>query len=186
MGWDGVFMACPHGKDRIKEATRNYTWEDDNRKVTLLDAALVGTTVYAAVEVIVKETGKRDVRASVILTAYDKKDGCFMTKHIGEESGPHRYKCPKRILNMLTPIESEWANNWRNECRRYHEKLAENGKKSAGRLPVGTKIRLHNPDATELRVEMNPYTGRKRFVGFGCHASTRCVNSWGFDIIEEE
>ena len=185
MGWDGVYMACPNGKERIAEATRGYNWEDDHRKVKLLDAALVGTTVYAAIEVITKATGRRDVRASVVPTAYDKRDKCFLTKHIGEESGPVEQKCPKRILDMLTPIDSQWANDWREGCRKYHEEQAKRRKLSAGRLPVGTKIRLHNPDATELRVLQNPHTNRKEFVGFGCHASTRCVNSWGWDVIEE-
>ena len=51
MGWDGIPMGyCPKGKERIMEATKGYTWEDEHRKVTLLDAALIGTTVYAAVE----------------------------------------------------------------------------------------------------------------------------------------
>lgn len=185
MGWDGTFMDCPNGKDRIKKVTEHYTWENDHVKVTLLDAALVGTTVYAAVEVIEKETMERNVRASVILTSYDKRDRCFLEKHIGEESGPHQYKCPKRILDMLTPIDSDWANDWRDNCRKYHDELALRRKLSAGSLPVGTKIRLHNPDATELRVLQNPYTKRKDFVGFGCRASTRCVNSWGWDVIEE-
>ena len=85
MGWDGIPMhRCPKGKDRIMEATKGYTWEDEHRKVTLLDAALIGTTVYAAVEVVVKKTGKRDVRASVILTQYDNRDKHF-TRNISEK-----------------------------------------------------------------------------------------------------
>lgn len=185
MGWDGVYMACPKGKERILQATHGYDWENEQVKVHLLDAAIVGTTVYAAVEVTEKGSGKRHVRASVVLTDYDKKDCCFYTKHIGEEAGPVERCCPVHILDKLTPIDSEWANKWREDCRAFHRKRAEAHKNSAGRLPIGTKIRLHNPDATELRVSMNPYTNRKYFVGFGCHASTRCVNSWGFDVIEE-
>lgn len=186
MGWSGHYMRfCPKGKQRIFEATKGYTWEDEHRKVTLLDAVLVGTTVYAAVEVITKETGKCDVRASVILTNYDRRDNHFMTKHIGEESGPTQCACPKKILDMLTPIDSQWANEWREACLKHHEKQAMRRKMSAGKLPVGTVIRLNNPQKTVLTVRKNPYTKRKDFVGMHCHASVRCVNSWGYEIVEE-
>lgn len=186
MGWDGIPMGyCPKGKDRIMEATKGYTWEDEHRKVTLLDAALIGTTVYAAVEVIVKETGKRDVRASVVLTEYDNRDKHFYTKHVGEESGPTKCECPKRILDMLTPIDSEWANDWRKRCLEYHETQARLRKMSAGSLPVGTVIRLNNPQQTTLTVRKNSYTKRKEFVGEYCHATVRCVNSWGWEVIKE-
>ena len=186
MGWYGHYMRfCPKGSQRVLEATQGYTWEDEHRKVTLLDAVLVSTTVYAAVEVITKATGKRDVRASVILTAYDKRDHEFMTKHIGEESGPTQRKCPKRILDKLTPIDSEWANEWREACRQYNQKKLESSKKSAGNLPEGTIIRLNNPAGNLMKAYKNPYTGRLEFYGGNRKASVRCVNSWGYEIVEE-
>lgn len=183
MGWSGTWMPRPKGKELIAEATRGYNWEDDHRKVSLLHASNVGSTVYAAIEVVTKQTGKRDVRASVILTDY--YDGHFMTKHIGEEAGPTQRACPKKILDMLTPIDSQWANDWREACLKHHEKQAIRRKMSAGKLPVGTRIRLHNPDETELHVAWDGYRKRKVFLGYCCRASTRCVNSWGFDVIEE-
>lgn len=185
MGWDGVYMACPKGKERMEYALKGYNWETDLAKARVLDSAMVGTTVYAAIELTVKKTGEKRVRGAVILTDYDKRDGCFLTKHMSEDMGPNYWECPKRILKLLTPTDSEWANQWRENCYKQLAKMAERRKVSAGRLTVGTRIRLHNPDATELLVDMNPYTNRKYFVGFGCHASTRCVNSWGFDVIEE-
>ena len=86
---------------------------------------------------------------------------------------------------MLTPIESEWANEWRTLCRKYHKKQAEKIKKSPGALPVGTVIRLRNPQRTILTVRRNPYSKRKEYVGEYCRATAQCVNSWGWDVIEE-
>ena len=40
----------------------------------------------------------------------------FGYKDMDETCGPNYYNAPKKLLEMLTPIESEWANQWRADC----------------------------------------------------------------------
>lgn len=40
----------------------------------------------------------------------------FGYKDMDETCGPNYYNAPKKLLEMLTPIESEWANQWRANC----------------------------------------------------------------------
>jgi hypothetical protein len=42
-----------------------------------------------------------------------KEFGC---KEMDETCGPNYYNAPKKLLEMLTPIESEYANEWRQSC----------------------------------------------------------------------
>jgi hypothetical protein len=38
-----------------------------------------------------------------------------------ETCGPYEKKCPLSILNLLTPTDNEWANEWRKQCRAYNK-----------------------------------------------------------------
>lgn len=38
-------------------------------------------------------------------------------KIVDEGMGPNESECPKSILDLLTPTESQWANEWRERCR---------------------------------------------------------------------
>ena len=37
---------------------------------------------------------------------------------MGESSGPCEDHCPASILSLLSPTDSEYANNWRERCRK--------------------------------------------------------------------
>ncbi|MDO5332206.1 MAG: hypothetical protein Q4E99_05950, partial [Bacillota bacterium] len=50
--------------------------------------------------------------------------------------GPYCYDCPKAILKLLTPTDSEWANEWRRKCFEKHNKP------KLSDLPIGTKIKF--------------------------------------------
>jgi hypothetical protein len=39
-----------------------------------------------------------------------------------ETMGPLEARCPERILDLLTPTDNEYANQWRHDCRHYHAK----------------------------------------------------------------
>jgi hypothetical protein len=104
------------------------SWPDDcPATYRVLDSALVRMkTFYAAVERIDKTTGEREVWAAVILCNYAPKDRYnFGWKDMDETMGPCETECPERILKLLTPTESKYAQEWREACwKRIHDKKA--------------------------------------------------------------
>lgn len=123
MGW--LFFEKPASITGYFRDQINY--EDESRKQTLLDLAIVGmTTGYAAIEQILKTTGERKVYAMVILMRFVPKarDGLtFGYKDVDETMGPTEARCPARILDLLTPLPedemqtTQWARRWRERCR---------------------------------------------------------------------
>lgn len=137
MGWTSYYVGNPFtSADRKAEIDRHYNWGDEFRKVRLLKSAMVGSTWYGAVEVEDLETGEKSVHGSVVLTSI--KDGEFYYKDMSEDVGPNESKCPVGILKLLTPTDSEWANAWRDRCRKYHE--SKKNPNSPGKLAYGTEI----------------------------------------------
>lgn len=118
MSWTGYNkMYCitkPNGTiDR--KAELDHELFNNNERFTLVKSIMVGSVYYAAVR---RElTG--EVQGWVVLTMVNDVD--FLYKDICETSGPYDCQCPKSILNLLTPTDSEWANEWREKCRKYHE-----------------------------------------------------------------
>lgn len=85
----------------------------------VLRCAFVGrNTWYAAVSV-EKDTGT-EVFALVILIRYhhSKYGSEICIKDLDEACGPVESRCPGTILDLLTPTDSAWANEWRAKCRR--------------------------------------------------------------------
>jgi hypothetical protein len=75
-------------------------------------------TYYAAIESI--KDGKREVFAAVCLVRHNPRstDGhVFGYKEMTEHYGPNESECPEAILDLLTPIEHEYAVQWRERCR---------------------------------------------------------------------
>jgi len=78
--------------------------------------AIVGSTIYVAI--------KRDapgvessVFGLVVKTSShpgDRENFCW--KFITEDMGPVEANCPKRIIDLLSPTTSEYANEWRTRC----------------------------------------------------------------------
>ena len=82
----------------------------------VLDFAQVGLTeAYAAYQ-----TKAGDIVALVWQLRYYPNHE-FGYKDMDETSGPVQARCPERILDKLTPTNSEWANLWRGRCRRHIE-----------------------------------------------------------------
>lgn len=80
--------------------------------VTVLKSALKINTYYAALE----HDGV--VTATVCLIRYIPGDDLynFGTKWLDEDMGPVESDCPKGILELLTPTDSEYALKWRKRC----------------------------------------------------------------------
>lgn len=85
-----------------------------SERVEVLDVAIVKMrTLYAACRY--KDTGR--VFAAIFLLGYAPKDYYnFGYKDMDETVGPYESECPERILKLLTPTDSEYANMWRERC----------------------------------------------------------------------
>ena len=92
---------------------------NSQRQYKVLDLAVVGITLYAAVEkveTVEGETPRRCVFAVVVLS--QGFHGYGLTWKVIEESmGSYEVNCPARILDLLTDTDSKYANDWREQCR---------------------------------------------------------------------
>jgi hypothetical protein len=124
MGW--TYTRKPNHlsvKDFLINHSGALTWSSPEREwdYKVLDSAIVKLkTFYAAVEMVHRKTGERRVWAAVFLLGYGRRsydDHNFGWKDMSEDMGPCEAECPERILNLLTPTDSEYANEWRARCR---------------------------------------------------------------------
>jgi hypothetical protein len=92
-----------------------------------------GSTAYLACKYVTKE-GKTEVYALVLLCSqYGDSKGY---KPVEESMGPFHCDAPKKLLDLLTPTDSEWANQWRARCLELAAKK---------KVKVGDKIRFNLP-----------------------------------------
>lgn len=151
---------CSHKPANVKATDfiidNHLTWDSHDKgtgdKHTVLATALVGMReFYAAVEH-VKADGTREVWAAVIKVSWYPKDhyNCCV-KAMSEFEGPYYHSCPEKILKLLTPTDSEWANTWREKCwaNVNHRKVVKK---------VGDKVSLYGH--TYL---LETYIGRRGF-----------------------
>ena len=135
MGWTYYTAKNYNGEkvDRKKECdnllNKNYC--------TLLKSAMVGSTWYGAVKI--NETGT--VNGTVMLTKTSGKGVYnFGYKDLSENSCPLEAKCPLGILKLLTPTDNDYANEWRNNCYKYHEE--KKTKISTSKVKDGQSVRF--------------------------------------------
>lgn len=150
MGWTYTNRYGQPAKDFIQ--TQVLTWSNSPHQYTVLDSAIVAMrTFYAAVERIDGDTKERTVWAAVILLDFAKRDGCDIGyKDMDESMGPCEDDCPERILKLLTPTESEYANDWRGRCWKKIE-----ARKARPKIHKGLKLTLHGKHYEVLGPYMN-------------------------------
>lgn len=159
MGWWGNYVGtAPKGQERIKYVIKEegYDAEDERHIWKPIATALVGSVVYLAVERTEKTTGEKVVYAEVCLTRMDR--GYMMVKAMSDTMGPGYCDCPKRILDLLTPTDSEWANEWRKRCA---EKRAQKKPDDLAKLPIGAKVKRKDTGAVLVKYQ---YRQRKVYV----------------------
>lgn len=117
MGWTSTHR--PFGKKISEYFSEQFTWESETQTHRILASSLVRFSVwYAAMEIITKATGKREVIGVVVLVHNQPHSHYNISyKEMTEECGPCDADCPKRILDLLTPTENEYARKWRARCR---------------------------------------------------------------------
>jgi hypothetical protein len=168
MGWTSYHASHYKVKNGIRTVDRKaecdaYFMEGLNKgHFNLLKSTMIGSTYYAAVQGLKRSAGKdendnyiyedipeneRETFAVVFLTYTDMKDHFnFSYKPMDETVGPCQHNCPKGILDLLSPTESQWANEWRQKCRENLQK--KKNPNALNKLPVGTKIKVIMPFAT--------------------------------------
>jgi len=133
MGW--LFYNSAHLKpngqvDKKKEIESGF-----GEGYSVVKSAMVGSVYYGAI----KKDATGEIFGYICLTSSDKKGGHnFGYKSMDETCGPNESKCPLSILNLLTPTDSKWANEWRERCRAYHEQ--QKSPTSFKNVPIGTKV----------------------------------------------
>ena len=101
MGW--TFQDEPlRGETPAARITRLYTHEGASQRLSVLAAATVRGTVYAAVRVEDRTTGRAHVLCAVVLVRNSRREG-FGHKEMDETMGPVECDPPARILALLSP-----------------------------------------------------------------------------------
>lgn len=113
-------------------------WGDDlPHRYTVLASGYKAPCFYAAVERVHKKTGERIVWAAVIKITHGRGDYGFCYKDMSEDMGPYYYDCPAKVLDLLTPTESEYAKAWRAKCR---ERLKHAAEVRARKIEAGSVL----------------------------------------------
>lgn len=142
MGW--LYM---HRNPRFDGTVTDYfkrQFEYEGSHCRLIDGALVARTeFYGAVEYIDDEgfRPKGAVSAIVCLVKFCRGEYNFGYKDMDETMGPYVYRCPKRILDKLTPTDDKNANEWRAACR---ERIAKPKPKKGDTVRFAKAITFNN------------------------------------------
>ena len=169
MGWCS-YHATHYKKDGYtvdRKAECDALINDENHVV--LKSTMVGSVYYAAVRTLrrvvkdasgswVKDSNGNYVRedipvmdqpvwAAVFKTGKDDAYFNFAYKDRDETVGPCESDCPKSILDLLTPTDSQWANEWRARC--YKNLELKKSRKSFESLPYGSQVRFTDWEGVE-------------------------------------
>ena len=160
MGWTGLHR--PKGT-----TDRDFFAAEFGENFKFLATSSSPTAFYAATENL--KTG--EIFAAICLKRWSRGDYFnFHYKEMDETCGPNETGAPAKILDLLTPTDSEYANGWREKCR---ARLAAEAAKPKAK--PGDTIRFAKPieftdgsSFTELRLEKrstfaDPYALWRRF-----------------------
>ena len=104
----------------------------------LVKSVMVGRVWYAAI----LDTKSGKVWGAVFLTNVDGDE--FAYTDMDETVGPCYYDCPNNILNLLSPTDNKWANEWREKCRENNAR--KHSPKAFGKLHEGQRVMYTVPD----------------------------------------
>lgn len=120
------------------ECDRILNQKSENYESKVLKSYMKGNVYYAAVSL--KTPEEECVYAAVFLTNYSPratKEYNFSVKEMDETVGPCYYDFPEKYLKLLTPTNSKYALEWREEVKKVIEH-----KKKLSKIKVGEKIRF--------------------------------------------
>ncbi len=124
MGW---LFYCHRVDDVEAEIKKLCTFDSGKVSQAPIYITHHGSTWYAAVKTTFKNKVPDNVRyecdlnrsyvfALVFLTR--RHDGEWGYKEMTESVGPCEANAPRKLIKMLSPTSSEWANQWRESCLR--------------------------------------------------------------------
>ncbi|HSA33217.1 MAG TPA: hypothetical protein P5077_05770 [bacterium] len=111
MGWYGTYTSVAHTSDGVKKHLIGEGYP-------IQEGELVGKTFYAAVLGQNEEIGLKDIRYAMVFLC-EWNNGQFLYKPMDEFVNPYYYDCPKRILDLLSPLSEmpdlkvEYQHDWR-------------------------------------------------------------------------
>jgi len=130
MGW--TFTNRPKGT-----SDRDWFTAELGEGLDILATHSTFRVFYAAV----RNANTDQVFALVALKQWNRDDYYnFGTKVMDETVGPCEAEAPAKILDLLTPTDSDWANEWRQKC---WDNLA--AKKAADKVTPGTVVTFDSP-----------------------------------------
>lgn len=144
MGW--TFMEKPRDVRGYLDAS--LTWQSENGTRRVLDSAIVAWSEYYAAVEWIKPDGSREVWCATFKLAFVPKavDGyTFGYKDMEESMGPCMWRCPARILYLLTATDNENANAWRAKCREYIARRA-----ALPKLREGMRLRVAGAESLSV------------------------------------
>lgn len=134
MGWTYTYIGYDTRSNKeLMRSEIDRNWTDTE----VLKDAIVGSVYYAAC---VSKRNPNVVYGLVCLTRKEKNE--FGYKDIDETCGPFERRCPMSIINLLTPTDNQYANDWREGCKAYAEKRKQGNTviQRLNMLPVGSII----------------------------------------------
>lgn len=145
MGWSSYHAKHYKRNGQIdKKAELDEGWEKGYR---VLKSTMHGNIYYAAIER-TSDSGEKIVFAVIGHTHSNLKDYMnFSYKLMDETMGPYNYDCPNSILDLLSPTDSEWANEWRKKCKEHKMKP------KLCKLPIGSMISYENFEGEKIILE---------------------------------
>lgn len=173
MGWTFIETKTLTTKEK-----KNYCDKLWNSNCRVLRSSMRGSVYYAAIQ---KEDNT--VFGVVVLTA--QHHGEFGYKVIDETMGPNESRCPMSIIKLLTDIDSQYALNWRERCK----KNAEQSHNRVSSFPVGAVVTLNLPSTFtplngNVTAEKVEKMGKKFWlVNNACRISAKYVNE--FAVLNE-
>lgn len=113
MGWT-FYHQSDVVSDPQAEIDSLLSWDGSDGSGQVKASAIVGATYFAAVEIYKPASGARYTIAFVVL--FERRP--FGYKIMDETMGPCRYRCPRKILEKLSPLDkipggTAWAAEWR-------------------------------------------------------------------------
>lgn len=159
MGWLEYSATCFDKNGNIDRRAECEKLIGDFYKVE--KGLMVGRTYFAAVTKIKKDVNgvtmnipkdEQVTFAAITLTWADNKKHLFAYKGMDESFGPSDIRCPESILDLLSPTDDKFAQEWRINCRRYNKQ-----KKELSNLPIGSRIRVTLNNNEMILVKSAPH-----------------------------
>jgi hypothetical protein len=137
----------------------------------VIDTVRYGTVIYAAVR---GRDNEEEVWGLVLLA--ERREGLLFTKPVSEDMGPFAYRCPARILDLLTEPSNDHARQWRERCR---EHLAKPRPSKGQTVVFADEFELANGEIQSTFI----YQGGSLFrTGTGCVCRIRCWQDLEFTL----